>query len=157
MGVEIERKFLVKRDLWPGTATPTLYRQGYLARTPECTVRVRRAGARAFLTVKGKRTGIVRAEYEYEIPAKDADEMLGLSALLPIEKHRHLFEHEGHTWEVDEFHGANAGLLVAEIELSRPDEAFSRPVWVGEEVTDDPRYLNANLVDYPFSKWGRGG
>ncbi len=157
MGVEIERKFLVKRDLWPGTAAPTFYRQGYLARTPECTVRVRRAGTRAFLTVKGKRTGIVRAEYEYEIPVTDADAMLGLCTLPPIEKHRHRVEHEGHTWEVDDFLGANAGLLVAEIELGRPDETFSRPAWVGEEVTFDPRYLNANLVDHPFSEWGRSG
>jgi CYTH domain-containing protein len=155
MGVEIERKFLVKRDQWPGTSNPTAFRQGYLSRTRGCTVRVRRAGDRAFLTVKGPRAGLVRSEYEYEIPVADADEMLGLCAPPLIDKHRHLVDHDGHTWEVDEFHGANAGLLVAEIELDGPDEAFTCPSWVGQEVTDDPRYLNANLVEHPFSEWGR--
>jgi adenylate cyclase len=156
MGLEIERKFLVRRELWPGTATGTLYRQGYLARTRGVTARVRRAGDRAFLTIKGARVGLGRPEYEYEIPVQDAEELFGLCAPPLVEKHRHLVEHDGHTWEVDEFLGANTGLLVAEIELDRPDESFSRPAWVGEEVTDDPRYLNANLVDHPFSAWGSG-
>jgi adenylate cyclase len=140
--------------VWQGTETSTLYRQGYLSRTPGCTVRVRRAGAKAFLTVKGPRPGIARSEFEYEIPVIDAEELLGLCANPLIEKHRHLVEHDGHTWEVDEFLGANAGLLVAEIELDAPDEPFSFPPWAGEEVTLDARYLNANLVDHPFSEWG---
>jgi len=157
MGVEIERKFLVRRDLWPGTPAPTLFRQGYLARGTAATARVRRAGDRGFLTIKGRPTGLVRPEFEYEIPAQDADELLTLCHGPLIEKRRHLVEHEGHTWEVDDFLGANAGLLVAEIELDSPDEAFARPPWVGDEVTDDLRYLNSNLVEHPFSEWGQAG
>ena len=159
MGVEIERKFLVRRDLWPGSSVikaVTFFRQGYLSRERGRTVRVRRAGDRAFLTIKGESVGLARPEFEYEIPVGDAETLLGMCMLPLIEKHRHLVDHEGHTWEVDEFLRANAGLLVAEIELDRPDEVFARPAWVGEEVTDDRRYLNANLVEDPFSEWGRG-
>jgi adenylate cyclase len=157
MGVEIERKFLVRRDIWPRTSTATLFRQGYLSREHGRTVRVRRAGERAFLTIKGESRGLVRPEFEYEIPTPDADELLLLCIQPLIEKHRHLVEHQGHTWEVDDFMGANAGLLVAEIELGRADEGFARPPWVGEEVTDDRRYLNSNLVEHPFCEWGKPG
>ncbi len=153
MGVEIERKFLVDKELWRPADAGTAFRQGYLSRERGRTVRVRRAGEKGFLTIKGEAKGLVRPEYEYEIPARDADELLTLCAGPLIEKRRHLVEHEGHTWEVDEFLGDNAGLLVAEIELDGPDEPFARPPWVAQEVTDDPRYLNANLVDHPFRRW----
>ena len=156
MGVEIERKFLVRRELWPGTSTiekSTPYQQGYLSREPGRTVRVRRAGDQAFLTIKGASVGLVRPEFEYAIPLGDAAPLLALSVGPVIEKVRHLVDVEGHTWEVDEFEGANAGLVVAEIELDDPDESFARPPWAGDEVTDDPRYLNSNLGLHPFSEW----
>jgi adenylate cyclase len=153
MGVEIERKFLVVPSLWKATASPTVFRQGYLSQARGRTVRVRRAGDAAFLTIKGESAGLVRPEFEYPIPLADVDALLAMCSGPLIEKRRHLVDHEGHTWEVDEFLGANAGLVVAEIELDSPDEAFARPAWVGEEVTHDPRYLNSNLVDRPFSTW----
>jgi adenylate cyclase len=157
MGVEIERKFLVRRELWPGASVVSSrirYQQGYLSRERGRTVRVRRAGAHAFLTIKGESVGLARPEFEYEIPLADAEPLLGLCESPLIDKYRSVVPHEGHTWEVDEFLGANAGLLVAEIELSRADEPFARPAWVGDEVTDDRRYLNASLVAHPFSEWG---
>jgi CYTH domain-containing protein len=153
MPVEIERKFLVLRELWQPTDGGTPFRQGYLSRERGLTVRVRRAGERGYITIKGPPSGLARPEFEYEIPSKDADELLGMCPGPLIDKRRHLLEHQGHTWEVDEFLGDNAGLLVAEIELDRADETFARPAWAGEEVTHDPRYLNANLVEHPFCKW----
>jgi adenylate cyclase len=156
MGVEIERKFLVRRDAWPGSSVvtkSTRFKQGYLSRERGRTVRVRRAGERAFLTIKGESVGLVRPEFEYEIPLADAAPLLAMCTGSLIDKERHLVEHEGHTWEVDEFLGANAGLWVAEIELAKADEAFARPAWVGDEVTDDRRYLNSNLVEHPYSEW----
>jgi adenylate cyclase len=154
MGVEIERKFLVLRERWTGGESVTHFQQGYLCRDKERTVRVRRAGERAFLTIKGQ-GALARPEYEYEIPKEDADALLLLSIQPLIEKRRHLLENEGHTWEVDEFLGANAGLWVAEIELASEDEEFARPPWLGKEVTSDLRYQNANLVVHPFSQWKR--
>jgi adenylate cyclase len=155
VGVEIERKFLVLRDVWPAASPSTLYRQGYLSQEHGRTVRVRRAGERAFLTIKGQSRGLVRPEFEYEIPIADVDDLLALCIQPLIEKRRHVVLHEGHTWEVDDFLGANTGLLVAEIELDDPAASFARPPWVGDEVTDDPRYLNSNLVSHPFSMWDR--
>jgi len=157
VGVEIERKFLVLRGAWPGAAsidTSTRLQQGYLSRERGRSVRVRRAGERAFLTIKGAAEGLARPEFEYEIPLADAGPLLALCARPLIDKVRHVVHHEGHTWEVDEFAGANAGLLVAEIELETEGESFARPPWLGEEVTHDPRYLNSNLVLHPFSEWG---
>lgn len=154
VGVEIERKFLVKRDLWKGGDSSLVYQQGYLSRERGRTVRVRRAGDRAFLTIKGESVGLVRPEYEYEIPLADVDALLRLCHQPMIDKVRHLYVHEGHTWEVDEFRGANDGLWVAEIELSAADEGFAHPPWLGNEVTGDPRYQNSNLVTHPFSVWG---
>jgi adenylate cyclase len=153
VAVEIERKFLVKKDLWTPSGAVTLFQQGYLSRERGRTVRIRRAGERAFVTIKGESVGLSRPEYEYPVPLADVEGLLGLCAQPLIEKRRYLHEHEGHTWEVDEFLGANAGLLVAEIELDDPSETFERPVWVGEEVTSDPRYLNSNLVEHPYSSW----
>ena len=153
MGKEIERKFLVTGEDWRRD-DGVLYRQGYLSTDPERTVRVRTAGPRAYLTIKGRSAGATRAEYEYEIPVADADEMLSQLCERPlIEKRRHTIEHDGHAWEVDEFAGENAGLVLAEIELEHEEQTFARPAWVGVEVTDDPRYFNANLVRHPYRVW----
>ncbi|MFC5548336.1 CYTH domain-containing protein [Massilia aerilata] len=154
MGIEIERKFLLKNDGWRGLGQPTLMRQGYLAADPVRTVRVRIEGERAVLTIKGKSTGASRGEWEYEIPVADAAELLdGLCEQPLVEKTRHRIEHAGHTWEVDEFKGENAGLVVAEIELGSEDEAFEKPDWIGREVTGEKRYYNSSLIRLPYSKW----
>lgn len=154
MGREIERKFLVDGDGWRAGDPPgERIRQGYLASDPERSVRVRLSADAARLTVKGASRGAVRAEFEYPIPLEDAREMLDTLCSTPqIEKTRHRVEHAGHVWEVDCFHGANDGLVVAEIELPSEDAPFERPPWVGEEVTGDPRYLNANLVRHPMPR-----
>ncbi|MBV8034647.1 CYTH domain-containing protein [Roseateles sp.] len=154
MGIEIERKFLVVGESWRQPASAqTRFSQGYLSRDPARTVRVRLAGERAFLTIKGATRGATRAEFEYEIPAADAQALLALCDGPVVEKIRHLCEHAGMSWEVDEFLGANAGLRVAEIELQSEDQAFERPAWLGEEVTGDSRYVNANLAVRPFTSW----
>jgi CYTH domain-containing protein len=156
MGKEIERKFVVTGDDWREKASGIHYRQGYLSVGGECTVRVRRAGDQGFLTIKGRPVGIVRDEYEYEIPTADADELLDrLCTGGIVEKFRHNLRYAGRIWEVDEFLGANSGLVVAEIELAKDNEAVDLPPWVGVEVTDDPRYSNASLAHHPFSAWGR--
>lgn len=154
MGIEIERKFLVRGEAWCPVAAGLLYRQGYLSTDPGRTVRVRLAGEAAWLTIKGPPEGLLRPEFEYPIPVADANEMLDRLCRRPlIEKIRHRVSHGGRTWEVDEFLGDNAGLLLAEVELDRPDEEVELPPWAGEEVTEDPRYANAALVDRPFSRW----
>ena len=154
MGEEIERKFLVSSEAWRETAEGTRYRQGFLSTEPERTVRVRVAGPRGSITVKGKSLGARRAEFEYEIPVADAERMLDTLCKRPlIEKVRYVLAVGAHTWEIDVFEGDNAGLVVAEIELRREDEAFERPEWVGNEVTDDPRYFNSNLVANPYRAW----
>ena len=154
MGEEIERKFLVKEQSWRERAKGTVFRQGFLSTEPERTVRVRAAGGRGTLTIKSKSVGARRAEYEYEIPHSDAEEMLDTLCARPlIEKVRYVLEHGQHTWEIDVFEGDNAGLIVAEIELGAEDETFERPSWLGDEVTDDPRYFNSNLVSHPFKDW----
>ncbi len=155
MGIEIERKFLVKGEGWRD-APATDICQGYLNRDEERTVRVRIAGDRAYLTVKGLTKGAVRPEFEYEIPLADARELLKLCAPLLIEKRRHVVEYRGSRWEVDEFFGAHAGLVLAEIELSDPDQDIARSDWLGEEVTDDPRYFNSSLSLHPCSGWTHG-
>jgi adenylate cyclase len=158
MGIEIERKFLVRGDGWRAQASSaTRFSQGYLSRDPARTVRVRIAGERAFLTIKGQTTGATRAEYEYAIPVADARQLLALSDGPVVDKIRHLCEVDGMTWEVDEFLGANAGLVVAEIELQSEDQRFTRPAWLGAEVTGDGRYVNANLAVRPFTGWERAG
>jgi adenylate cyclase len=154
MGDEIERKFLVRDDRWRMRAMGTPYRQGFLSTEPERTVRVRVAGDRGWLTVKGVTVGARRAEYEYEIPLEDAARMLETLCLRPlIEKVRYTLRTGRHTWEIDVFEGDNAGLVVAEVELDSEDEEFERPAWLGEEVTDDPRYFNASLVAHPYKDW----
>jgi adenylate cyclase len=150
MPVEIERKFLVVDHGWRGNTVGQRFCQGYLARSDGLTVRVRRAGPQAYLTVKGEPNGIVRPEFEYEVPVEDAEAMLKALCVRPlIEKTRFLVRYEGFVWHVDEFQGGNAGLILAEVELERPDQPVPLPPWVGEEVTQDPRYRNSRLVDVP--------
>jgi adenylate cyclase len=153
MGIEIERKFLVRDRSVLERSTGIPYRQGYLSRDPERTVRVRLAGDRAFVTIKGRSEGASRAEFEYPIPVADADPLLALCEGALIDKTRHRIQAGSLTWEVDVFHGANDGLVVAEVELDSPDQPVDIPEWVGDEVTSDPRYVNANLVAHPYLTW----
>ncbi|MES2299978.1 MAG: CYTH domain-containing protein [Pseudomonadota bacterium] len=154
MGVEIERKFLLRGEAWRALGQPVLLRQAYLSSDPARVVRVRTQGERAFLTIKGPSVGAVRAEWEYPIPLADANEMIEhMCESAPIEKYRRRIAHAGHVWEVDEFLGANAGLVVAEIELESEDQVFDKPDWVGEEVTSDARYFNSNLLRHPYTDW----
>jgi CYTH domain-containing protein len=154
MAREIERKFLVKGKNWKRLAPAVHCRQGYLSSARERTVRVRAIGGVGYLTVKGITTGATRSEYEYEIPAADAEAMLSDLCEKPlIEKDRRRIAIGSHVWQVDEFSGENRGLVVAEVELQSEDEPFEKPAWVGEEVTADPRYFNANLIRHPFTAW----
>jgi adenylate cyclase len=154
VGVEIERKFLLKGDAWRTLAQPVLLRQGYLSTDPARTVRVRIEGTAGTLTIKGKNSGATRGEWEYPVPVLDATELLDTLCQRPlVEKYRRRIEYQGHTWEVDEFLGENAGLAVAEIELASEDEAFDKPDWIGEEVTGDARYYNSSLIRTPYSTW----
>jgi adenylate cyclase len=156
MGKEIERKFLVKNESFKAFATGVIYRQGYLSRDKERTVRVREAGEMAFITIKGLTHGMERLEFEYPIALADANEMLETICLKPlIEKVRYKFMCDGHLWEVDEFIGDNEGLTVAEVELKSSDEKVIIPDWVGQEVTGDLMYFNSNLVINPFKNWGK--
>jgi adenylate cyclase len=154
MGQEIERKFLVSDDSWRGVGAARRMVQGYLSLDPERTVRVRIAGDQAWLTIKGATNGCTRVEHEFEVPVAAAEGMLALCLPGVIEKTRHEIRVGGHVWEVDEFHGANAGLVVAEIELGEEAEGFVKPEWLGEEVTEDPRYYNASLAGLPYSSFG---
>ncbi|NJO67802.1 MAG: CYTH domain-containing protein [Rhodospirillales bacterium] len=156
MAVETERKFLVNGDDWRELATPRVMKQGYLSDDKRLAVRVRIAGDSAYLTVKGAKSGLSRLEYEYPIPVADADELLDTLCQRPlIEKIRHTLIHQGTEWVVDEFLGENEGLIVAEVELDSEDQQVPLPGWAGQEVTDDTRYLNVNLVKHPFSQWSR--
>ena len=153
MGKEIERKFLITGDGWR-SGQASLLRQGYLSTDKHRTVRVRVSGESAFLTIKGLTRGATRREFEYPIPVDDANEMLDEVCKPPlIEKRRYVVRRDGVTWEIDEFLGENEGLVVAEVELQDEDQTFGRPEWLGEEVTQDPRYYNANLVQRPYSSW----
>lgn len=157
--VEIERKFLVRDLSWREGAEGQRIRQGYIARGESSegstTVRVRTRGDKGFLTVKADKDASSRWEFEYEIPADDANRMLELLSLKPpIDKVRYKVDVDGLTWEVDVFEGANAGLVLAEVELTRPDQPFTLPDWAGAEVTGDPRFFNAYLSEKPFTKWG---
>lgn len=154
MGQEIERKFLVRGDDWRRPSTGKTYRQGYLSTVKERTVRVRTINDKGFLTIKGITRGVSRSEFEYEIPAEEANQLLDDLCERPlIEKRRYTIPAGRHTWEVDEFFGENEGLIVAEIELASESEAFERPGWIGEEVSSDPRYFNANLIRNPYKNW----
>lgn len=154
MGVEIERKFLLSGDDWKSLGEPVFFKQGYLSSNKERVVRVRIEGDRAVMTIKGASKGATRGEWEYEIPVADAIELLdGLCEQPLIEKFRRRIPFAGNVWEVDEFLGVNAGLVVAEIELQSEDQQFDKPDWIGAEVTEDLRYLNSNLIKQPFCTW----
>jgi len=151
---EIERKYRVKGNGWRDHGAGVPYRQGYLSTVAERTVRVRLIRDKGWLTIKGITVGVTRAEYEYEIPSDEASEMLDNLCERPlIEKTRYRVEHQGLIWEVDEFDGDNAGLIIAEVELEEEDQAIVLPDWVGEEVTGDARFFNANLIANPFTRW----
>jgi adenylate cyclase len=151
---EIERKFLLKSDAWRALAQRLQpMRQGYLARSDRASIRVRVAGDDAWLNIKSGGLVASRLEYEYAIPADEARELLALAVGPLIDKTRYFVEHGGMTWEVDEFHGANEGLVVAELELDSEDQEFPLPPWVGIEVTELERYYNVCLVKHPYSKW----
>ncbi len=155
MPTEIERKFLVNGDSWRESATGEAYCQGYIATAvPGQSVRIRIAGEKAYLTIKGPSNGISRAEFEYAIPFDEAQEMLETLCAHPlIEKTRYRLPIGPLVWEIDEFKGENAGLLVAEVELQSEDQTVVLPDWVGEEVSGSPQYYNASLVRRPYAQW----
>ena len=153
MGKEIERKFLVLNDTFKKSGSGTLFRQGYLNSQKERVVRVRTMGSKAVFTVKGITVGATRLEFEYDIPFDDCQELLQLCEQPLIEKTRYKVSHEGLVWEIDEFHGVNDGLTIAEVELESEDQAYVKPDWAGEEVTGKPEYYNSNLIAKPFSTW----
>jgi adenylate cyclase len=154
MGVEIERKFLVRDDRWKTMGQGVLLRQGYLSSAADRIVRIRIEGDVALLTIKGRNVGATRGEWEYPIPLKDAQTFLDTLCEQPIiEKIRYRIPYQGMLWEIDEFLGDNLGLVVAEIELQTEDQAFARPDWLGDEVTQDARYFNASLLRRPYKVW----
>jgi adenylate cyclase len=155
VSVEIEHKYLVRKDLWYALRKPQGIdiRQGYLVASAGKTVRIRIADTDAFLTIKGPTENASRSEYEYSVPLSDAEELLGLCSSPLIEKVRYRLEYSGKTWDVDEFFGENDGLILAEIELSDESEAYDKPAWIGENVTADPRYYNSYLSVHPFRGW----
>lgn len=155
MGIEIERKFLVDPCIWKPEGAGVPIRQGYLSSVKERVVRVRIAGPEAFLTIKGVTETLSRPEFEYPIPLGDARILLDQLCERPqIEKTRYKQSVGDHVWQIDVFHGDNAGLIIAEIELAKENEAFERPPWILSQVSDDPRYLNSNLAANPFKVWG---
>lgn len=158
MAEEIERKFLLGNSDWREQIEQSIpMTQGYLGNSRGCSVRVRVNGETASINIKSATLGVHRQEFDYPIPADEARELLADLADKPlIEKIRHIVRIGDHIWEIDEFGGANAGLVVAEIELQHADEPFTRPDWLGAEVSDDPRYYNVCLVRHPYSKWPDG-
>lgn len=155
MGIEIERKFLVNKEKWSKVVKDkqSLYRQGYMLSEPGKTIRVRLTDTSGYITIKGKTVGISKAEFEYAIPKEDAVQLLDNFCSSEISKVRYFITYEKKLWEVDEFSGANEGLMVAEIELQSEEEVFAKPDWVTEEVTADKRYSNSNLAVKPYRNW----
>ena len=154
MAKEIERKFLIKRELWQPQRPGMEIRQGYLSLDPERTVRVRTKGAKGYLTIKGKNQGISRTELEYEIPYEEASQMLEELCLHPlVEKTRYLEQHGQQLWEIDIFAGDNEGLAVAEAELPSEDTALALPIWIDREVSGEARYYNSSLTRLPYKNW----
>ena len=154
MGIEIERKFLIREALWQAPGQGCAIVQGYLHRAPDLTIRIRIADGQGFLTVKGASCSLRRSEFEYPVPAADAEAMLReLPVSDLVRKVRYRCPYGGHVWEVDVFDGDNAGLIVAEIELADEQEAFARPPWLDREVTGDHRYSNSNLAVTPYRSW----
>lgn len=154
MGIEIERKFLVINNDWRDIAKPLACRQGYIYAGKKGAVRVRTINEKGYLTVKSAMIGLTRLEFEYEIPLNDANNLLeNMCANYIIEKQRSRITYGNHVWEIDEFHGYNKGLILAEIELNDENEIFERPSWIGKEVSSDTRYHNSNLSKKPFCQW----
>jgi adenylate cyclase len=155
MAIEIEHKFLLRDDRWRQQVERSArMRQGYLTSDARCSVRVRVADGQGFLNLKSGTLGIQRSEYEYPIPLAEAEEILDTLCEKPLlEKTRHFLWFSEHLWEIDEFEGDNAGLIVAEVELSQADELFARPDWLGEEVSHDIRYYNSQLARHPYQTW----
>ncbi|MFI3185523.1 MAG: CYTH domain-containing protein [Methylococcaceae bacterium] len=158
MAIEIEHKFLLANDDWRKHVSRSVkYRQGYLSSQASSSIRVRISNEHAWLNIKSATIGTHRHEYEYEIPLTDADEILTNLCRKPlIEKTRYFVTHDQHLWEIDEFEGDNQGLIVAEIELDVIGRSFSKPLWLGQEVTEDLRYYNNNLAVHPYSEWRQG-
>ena len=153
MPLEIERKFLVDTRKWNPTDEGTRLVQAYLSIDPNPTVRIRIAGEKAFVTIKGRSETISRPEFEYEIPVKEAQEMMMLAISNPVEKIRYEIMHENFLWEVDVFSGKNEGLVIAELELKSENQTFPRPDWLLTEVSGDRRYYNSYLSEHPFQEW----
>ena len=153
--MEIERKFLVVDESWRIDARKSIrIRQGYFATDPSCSIRIRISDNKASLNIKSATLGITRSEYDYPVPISDAEEMLEQLCVKPLlEKERYIVEQGALLWEIDVFSGVNAGLIVAEIELESDQQDFDRPSWLGQEVSDDPRYYNVCLVANPYNKW----
>jgi len=153
-GKEIERKFLVSGDAWRKGAQGTFYRQGYLVASDARAVRVRVAGEKAYLTIKGRKTGLSCPEYEYPMAVAEAKDVLERICLRPfIEKVRYVLDFKGMNWEIDEFTGENEGLVLAEVELAQEHQMIELPAWVGREVSLDPKYWNVNLMKHPYCRW----
>jgi CYTH domain-containing protein len=156
-GTEIERKFLVSSHGWRRGVQGAFCRQGYIVACDDHVVRVRVLGEKAYLTIKGRKTGLSCPEYEYPLPLADAQDMLERICLRPfIEKNRYTLDFNGVVWEIDEFVGENKGLVVAEVELEQEHQVIELPAWVGREVSYDPKYWNINLMKYPYSRWPEG-
>ncbi len=157
MALEVEHKFLLANDTWRDEIKHSVhYKQGYLSSSPLSSVRVRISDSHAWLNIKSATIGSYRQEFEYEIPLTDANAILDELCHKPlVEKMRHFVYRDQHVWEIDEFMGDNAGLIVAEIELSQIGESFEKPAWLGQEVTDDLRYYNNNLTKNPFKDWDK--
>lgn len=153
MSIEIERRFLVRGNAWRCLAAPQTLQQGYLKTDKACSIRVRIAGAAAWLTIKGFISAVSRHEFEYPIPLTHAQTLLAEMCPFTLEKHRYRIHHQGHVFDVDEYFGANAPLVVAEIELPAEDAPFPRPDWLGEEITHDGRFSNAYLSRHPYGSW----
>lgn len=158
MAIEIERKFLVRNTDWRAQSQSVVHiRQAYLANTDKCSIRVRIvADDKAWITLKSSQVGITRSEFEYEVPVSEAGELLLLRQSAMIDKNRHFVPIGDIVWEVDEFQGDNAGLVIAEVELASADQTIDRPAWLGDEVTNDRRYFNSQLARRPYPSWSDG-
>ena len=153
MPLEIERKFLVSNNSYRHNSKSSEIKQTYLSISENIAIRVRINGLQASLNIKAKISERVKKEYEYSIPIDEARSLINMGNFDIINKTRYLVQYKGHTWEIDEFHDNNKGLIVAEIELDDENEKFEMPPWISEEVTADHRYLNSNLAISPYTKW----
>lgn len=156
MTIEIERRFLLKNDSWrAGAGEPETMRQGYLSVEKERTIRVRIIGKRAWLTLKGYISDVARSEFEYEIPLPHAEAMMQTMCPFRLEKRRYKVDYQGFVFEIDEYFGDNAPLIVAELELPGEDAVFAKPAWLGEEITANGKFTNAYLSKHPYSEWDK--